>query len=220
MSRRIIVFLLLSVSTAFCLAYWPFAPERTPQYPRAVTLTGGPMLQRGNTDGTTSIAVVWRTAEKAAGRVEYGPTPELGSRAADTALTEYHAVVLDKLQPSKEYHYRVLSGDRTLAQASFRTGKTAEQAFRFAVFGDSGSGKKGQYRLAEQIDKHKVDLILHTGDVVYFQGEDEFYREKFYQPYQSLLRSIPIFPVFGKPRLHHGPMMNLVSGWWTLADPG
>jgi predicted phosphodiesterase len=91
----------------------------------------------------------------------------------------------------------VISNDKILAQAIFQTGKTAEQPFKFAVFGDSGSGKTSQYEVAAQIEKHRVDFILHTGDIVYPSGEDEFYRARFYQPYKDILARIPIFPVLG-----------------------
>jgi predicted phosphodiesterase len=162
-----------------------------------VTLTGGPMLQLGDTDGQTAIAIAWRTTEPSTSRVDYGPTPDLGMKVADDRLTTYHAITLRALEPSRRYHYRISSNDHTLAQAIFQTGKTADQPFRFAVFGDSGSGKSAQYELAKIIEQHDVDLILHTGDVVYFEGRDEAYREKFYLPYKKLLERIPIFPVLG-----------------------
>ena len=162
-----------------------------------VGLVGGPMVQLGNTDGKTALAIVWRTAGPATSRVDYGPTANLGATVTDPRLKNYHALVLQPLQPATRYHYRIISTHRVLAEATFQTGKTADQAFRFAVFGDSGSGKTRQYEVAREIERHEVDLLLHTGDVVYFKGEDEFYQEKFYLPYKKLLERVPIFPVLG-----------------------
>jgi 3',5'-cyclic AMP phosphodiesterase CpdA len=155
------------------------------------------MIQIGNTDGRTAMAVVWRTAQRATSRIDYGPTPALGRRVVDHGLTAYHALTLHNLEPSRRYYYRIASNGQTLADAFFQTGKSAREAFRFAVFGDSGSGKTAQYQLAKLIEKYAVDMILHTGDVVYFDGEDKHYREKFYLPYRTLLDRIPIFPVMG-----------------------
>jgi 3',5'-cyclic AMP phosphodiesterase CpdA len=196
MSRRTVylVFFLLSGIT---LAYWSLALEKGPDNPDAPALVGGPMVQVGNSDGTTSLAIVWRTAEASTSRVDYGPSPALGLRVVDHRLTLYHAVVLRHLKPSSRYHYRVLSNNQILHQAVFQTGKNIGEPFRFAVFGDSGSGKAEQYELAGLVKQQQVDMIVHTGDVVYPKGEDKDYRAKFYLPYQSLLEQIPIFPAMG-----------------------
>ena len=196
MSRRTTFFVFIVLS-AVTLTYWSLALEKGHDNPDAAGLVGGPMVQVGNSDGTTSLAVVWRTAEASTSRVDYGPTPALGLRVVDYRLTQYHAVVLRDLRPSSRYHYRVLSDNQVLAQAVLQTGKRPGEPFRFAVFGDSGSGKRDQYELARLVEQHQVDLIVHTGDVVYPSGEDKYYRAKFYLPYKRLLERIPIFPVMG-----------------------
>jgi 3',5'-cyclic AMP phosphodiesterase CpdA len=91
----------------------------------------------------------------------------------------------------------VKSNDEVLASAVFQTGKTGDAPFRFAVFGDSGSGSPAQYTVARQIEAQAVDFIIHTGDVVYPKGADQDYREHFYLPYRNLLARIPFFPAIG-----------------------
>lgn len=179
------------------IGWRPAATEQPDPTGRSATLIGGPMVQIGNTDGKTAIVIAWRTAEPATSRVDYGLTPALGSHAIDHRLTGAHALALRNLRPASRYYYRVSGNDRTLAEAVFQTGKTESELFRFAVFGDSGSGKAAQYELAELIERHHIDFILHTGDVVYPEGADKDYREKFYLPYKKLLARIPIFPVLG-----------------------
>jgi predicted phosphodiesterase len=165
--------------------------------PKPATLLGGPMVQLGNTDGLTSIVIVWRTVGKTTSRVEYGETPAYGHEAAGHDPTDRHAVVLQGLQPNREYHYRV-SGDKgIMAGAVFQTGKTPGAPFKFAVLGDSGSGKLSQHLVARQIEKQRVDFLLHTGDVVYFEGKDQDYAAKFYLPFKDLIARVPIFPVLG-----------------------
>ncbi len=48
------------------------------------------------------------------------------------------------------------------------------------------------------------DLILHTGDVVYPTGEEHHYDRRFFAPYRSLIKTVPIFPVLGNHDVHKG----------------
>jgi hypothetical protein len=162
-----------------------------------VSLTGGPMVQIGNTDGLTSIVIAWRTREKSNSRVDYGESSAYGQRVFIHELTDHHAVVLRRLQPNRRYHYQVRSNDRVLAEAVFQTGKTGDTPFRFAVFGDSGSGSEAQSKLAQRLETYAADFIVHTGDVVYPKGADQDYRLRFYLPYKDILARIPIFPAIG-----------------------
>lgn len=175
----------------------PAPVKETTGTPGGVTLTGGPMVQLGNTDGKTSIVIAWRTREESNSQVEYGETSDYGQRAITYDVTDRHAVDLRRLKPDTQYHYRVLSDNNVLARAVFQTGKTADRPFKFAVFGDSGLGAPPQYRVAGQIEKHAVDLIIHTGDVVYPSGEDKDYPAQLYLPYKNLLARIPLLPAIG-----------------------
>jgi hypothetical protein len=190
-------YLSLAALAVFLWTYLPFRVEENSGAPKPATLLGGPMVQLGNTDGLSSIVIVWRTAGKTASRVDYGETPAYGQQAVNRDPTERHAVVLRGLKPNSEYHYRVSGDNGTLADAAFRTGKTADRPFKFAVLGDSGSGQLSQYLVARQIGRQQVDFLLHTGDVVYFDGRDEDYAAKFYLPFKDLIARVPIFPVLG-----------------------
>ncbi len=68
---------------------------------------------------------------------------------------------------------------------------------RFAVFGDSGKGRKHQYRVADTIERWGPDLVLHTGDIVYPGGKDKHYDKKHFRPYRRILPRIPFFPSLG-----------------------
>jgi predicted phosphodiesterase len=198
LAPRLIIYVVVLLSIGIWITHGPALVEQANlAEPRGVTLIGGPMIQVGDTDGKSAIAIVWRTAELSTSRVDYGPTPALGSRIVDHGLTRYHALVLRNLKPSSRYHYRVSSNHQVLSEAVVQTGKAEGEPFRFAVFGDSGSGKTAQYELAKLIEQHQVDMILHTGDVAYPEGKEEAYAKKFYLPYKRLLERIPIFPVLG-----------------------
>jgi 3',5'-cyclic AMP phosphodiesterase CpdA len=91
----------------------------------------------------------------------------------------------------------VKNNDKPLAHATFRTGKLGDTPFRFAVFGDSGSGKSQEYKVAQEVERQSVDFILHVGDIVYSNGEDEEYLPRMYLPYRNLLARVPLFPALG-----------------------
>jgi predicted phosphodiesterase len=198
MNRRIALYIAcLLAPMLFALAWESTVSTLHSRNHLRVTLTGGPMVQIGDTDGRTAMVIAWRTGQKSKGYIDYGPGNQYSYRITETEARVGHAVVLPRLQPNRRYHYRVVHGDRILAEAVFQTGKTADRSFRFVVFGDSGSGNGRQAHLADLIAKQKPDFILHTGDVVYWDGKDEDYPAKFYVPYRKLLERIPIFPVLG-----------------------
>jgi 3',5'-cyclic AMP phosphodiesterase CpdA len=190
-------YLALAALAVFLWMRPPVQVEENSGTLKTATLLGGPMVQLGNTDGLTSIVIAWRTVGKTAGRVDYGETSAYGQKAVSHDSTDRHAVVLRGLQPNREYHYRVSADNRSLANAVFQTGKTADRPFKFAVLGDSGSGHLSQHLVARQIEKQRVDFLLHTGDVVYLEGKDEDYAAKFYLPFKDLVARVPIFPVLG-----------------------
>lgn len=68
---------------------------------------------------------------------------------------------------------------------------TAENGFRFAVIGDSGTGGRAQYtigRLLAQCRKaFPFDTVLMLGDNLYGSEDAEDYEEKFARPYKELL---------------------------------
>jgi 3',5'-cyclic AMP phosphodiesterase CpdA len=62
---------------------------------------------------------------------------------------------------------------------------------RFAVIGDSGTGDREQYDVAQKMQAYreivKYDFVIMLGDNIYGGHEPSDFRRKFEQPYQSLL---------------------------------
>lgn len=85
--------------------------------------------------------------------------------------------------------------DETPFESQSRAKK--DQAFRFAVLGDSGSGSDDQRRVAAIMEQQRPDFVLHTGDIVYPMGEAEQQDPKFFKPYASLLKRAPFFVSLG-----------------------
>ncbi|MBL8206420.1 MAG: metallophosphoesterase [Blastocatellia bacterium] len=61
----------------------------------------------------------------------------------------------------------------------------------FAVIGDSGTGKTGQYAVARQMkatyEKNRFEFVLMLGDNIYSNGNAKHFKKKFELPYEPLL---------------------------------
>ncbi len=159
--------------------------------------SSGPMLQRGDADGKTEIYVVWRTSEESDSVVSYRSSDENAwVLVSDVKPTRYHAVKLGGLSPDKNYEYKAESRGKEIG-GGWITTLDSGGSFRFAVFGDSGSGSDNQYAVAKEIGTRSVDFILHTGDLIYPRGEDKDYPKQFYAPYRALIASSVFYPTIG-----------------------
>jgi len=160
----------------------------------AQTLTRGPYVQNL---GEASVTLVWRTDVAADSMVEYGPTPEFGSFAVDATPTEDHVIVIGGLEAGTSYHYRIWSGGIVLADGSvFRTANPeTDTQFDFIAFGDTGSGTWEQWEVAAVAESIWPRFILESGHVVNPEGEWYYYDPRFFLPYATILREIPIWPV-------------------------
>ncbi len=158
-----------------------------------VALTRGPYLQAVT---ATSAIVVWRTDLPGSSRVDYavGDT----SRSIDLpGPTPEHVVTLTDLITGTEVPYRVSSDDVELAKGSFRTALGPDRSFSFAVIGDSGTGSAAQYAVADRLAALDPQFVLHTGDVIYPNGQADGYDPFFFKPYRVLAQRAPIFPTLG-----------------------
>jgi predicted phosphodiesterase len=65
------------------------------------------------------------------------------------------------------------------------------KSVRFAVIGDSGTGERAQYEVAEEMDLYretvKFDFVIMLGDNIYGGHRPNDFRKKFELPYHSLL---------------------------------
>lgn len=164
----------------------------------SVTLTRGPYLQSVT---TTSAIIVWRTDLPGSSRVDYGVGDFTHSIDLPDPTIE-HVVTLTDLITGTEVLYRVSTGGVELASGSFRTAAAPDQAFTFAAIGDSGIGSTAQVAVADRMVALDPHFVLHTGDVVYPDGQVAGYDPFFFQPYQALARRAPIYPTLGNHDYH------------------
>jgi predicted phosphodiesterase len=161
-------------------------------------LTRGPYLQSVT---ATSAIIVWRTDAPGSSRVDYGVGDYTHSIELPDPTTE-HAITLADLITGTEVLYRISTDSVELASGSFRTASSPDQPFSFAVIGDSGIGSGEQYAVADQMVALDPHFVLHTGDVIYPDGQADGYDPFFFQPYQALARRAPVFPSLGNHDYH------------------
>src|SRR5262249_43395144 len=146
----------------------------------------------------TSITVMWETKDELPSMVEYGLTHALGSTAANKKATSLHEVRLRGLRAGTTYYYRVRSGNVVSDIYSFKTAPPpGTKRWRMAAYGDSRSNPKMHRKVAEQIARAKVDLIVHMGDIVLNGKIHLTWRVEFFQPLGALARSVPWVSTIG-----------------------
>ncbi|MBF0280224.1 MAG: metallophosphoesterase [SAR324 cluster bacterium] len=147
----------------------------------------GPYLQNLHSD---SVTVIWSSLDETKGRVVVKNTEGVTfGEFNDEGIT--HFVRIKGLAPGTDYTYQVKEGSHRIGPLGrFKTPplrESAGQQYSFVVLGDSGDGTKAQYKVAHQMRLQDPDFFLHVGDIVYPNGAQNHYYEKFFRPYQDLL---------------------------------
>ncbi len=161
--------------------------------------TAGPMLQAVTEDGFT---VVWQVNKSGSGELHLLEGETVVRKVPARFEHGRFVARVDDLKPGQTCRYRVALkqvGSTFVFDEAWtaRTRPGRESDIRFIAFGDSGTGGGGQYRLGEEIAKEKPELMIHTGDLVYPDGERDDYVGHFFRPYADLLPSAMFMPSVG-----------------------
>lgn len=93
--------------------------------------------------------------------------------------------ILSRLVPGGSFRYRVKRAGVAAFEAEAKAKPAPGRSHRFVAFGDCAAGTPGQKQVAYQVAQAKPDLILLTGDIVYFRGRVGEYRSKFFPIYAA-----------------------------------
>lgn len=90
----------------------------------------------------------------------------------------------------------------------------AQQSITFAVIGDSGTGKEGQFAVARQMHatraKTPFELVLMLGDNIYSNGAAKHFPKKFELPYEALLNNgVKFYAALGNHDVRRGRAAQL-----------
>lgn len=171
----------------------------------------GPFVQNVTTDGATICLRLDR--EEAIDITVWKPGGEVMGIAATPARK--HEVRVTGLAPDTAYRYRVRAG-RVDVEAELHTAPPADTTREVAlvVFGDSGSGLPMQTRVARSLDRTRFELALHTGDLVYPEGELSDYPARVFEPYGAWMRARPFYPSIGNhdaETRRAGPLLDVFA---------
>jgi acid phosphatase type 7 len=112
---------------------------------------------------------------------------------------------IEGLEPDTIYCYTVANGAVLQSRTGFRTAPTASdpKPVRFLAFGDSGGGGTDQKALYDQMFDVPHQLMIHTGDIAYDNGELSEFESNVFGIYQDLFRNIPFYPAAGNHEYNH-----------------
>ncbi len=154
----------------------------------------GPFLQDVRTD---RITVAAETDDGSACTLWWGYWGEgFGRSLPMTGEGDHHEVVLDGLEPSNCYNYRIVCGRRQSPDANFCTAPLPGESFSFVVFGDTRSNHEDHAAVARAIRAEGVDFYINTGDLV-SDGALETDWDYFFAAEKELLLETPFYPVIG-----------------------
>jgi hypothetical protein len=160
--------------------------------------TRGPFLQSMTTN---SVLVAWQTVTATTGSIAYGKDADhLLFKTSEVSGTN-HVMALTGLEPGQSYQYRVFAeGDSKIAASdwyTFRTFSLPGAPVTFLVFGDSGQASAAQYKIADLLEATPTDLILHTGDIIYYCFLARDADARFFGIYGDKLHSTPFYSTQG-----------------------
>jgi predicted phosphodiesterase len=177
----------------------PFSDMFGKQHTR---LTKGPFLLGVYQD---RAALMWETDTEGPCKLYYGrdgkldkyvesvPQTNQSGREAVKKLFFIHKVWLEDLESGGFYDYRVSGAGFEDKIYRFRAVPAKTDEVRFIVYGDSRSRPSNHRKLVKQMKKHKVDFVVHCGDLVTKGNKYEQWGPQFFGPLRGLAETVPVY---------------------------
>ena len=172
------------------------------------------------------------------GYLIYRPLPATSRvwllRPLDAAVSR-HQITLEGLLPEGRYEIQVALGgelqslrapqlaEQPWGPLTVRTPPEGEPSLRIGVIGDTGFGEATTNALIARMAQQNLDLVLHTGDLMYRPDEEDdlplSYALKYFLPFQPLLSRMPVYSVPGNHDIEPATRWNGEPFYYT-AFPG
>ena len=166
---------------------------------------------------SNAVTIRWQSEKEASGVVRYGiKLNQLNKIQRETDVNEEHEIRLTGLKPATKYFYSVgndkkesFKGKDFWFKISPKIISGKNESVRFWVTGDQGYPNKIQTQVRDAMfswvkqnprtDKNTpaLDFWLTTGDNAYRSGSNEQFQAGFFEPYKTILRNTPVWPVYG-----------------------
>lgn len=137
------------------------------------------------------------------------------------ARRHLRSAALADLLPGGLHCYEVVApdGDTLYGPVPFRAAPPpgSDGPVDLVLIGDSGGGGEDQLAVRAQLSALPADLVLHAGDLAYFEATEARLEERYFAIYERLLRSVPFYPVLGD----HDVRVDSGAPWRAAFDlPG
>jgi hypothetical protein len=128
-------------------------------------------------------------------------------KGAPSGTFQYEAPIAGLL-PDTKYYYAVYDGERRLTPPDesyhFKTlpPAGAKKPLRLWAIGDTGTARPAQYQVLDAMlnytraQNKPVDLILHMGDIAYWNGRDLELQTRHFKVYEPILRNLVMWPTY------------------------
>lgn len=166
---------------------------------------------------SNAVTIHWQSERKLSGVIRYGiKTDQLNKVQHENNVNEEHEVRLTGLKPATKYFYSVGDGEKTSFKGEHFWFKTSPQInadintpVRFWVTGDQGYPNIIQSQVRDAMlnwlkrnprtlkNTPPLDFWITTGDNAYRSGSNEQFQAGFFEPYKTILRNTPVWPVYG-----------------------
>lgn len=172
----------------------------------AATLWFGPYLQDVRADRAT---VVWAAHGAGPGHVRVtgaGLDLTVNSQVTElaperTGLGEplyLHQALVSGLKAAAEYRYSLfLNAAELVPPGPYRIPTPGTTSQRMLVIGDSGDGESLQIDLAKDLEGQEASVLLHVGDIAYWEGAFSQFINAFFGVYAKLLPRMALFTTPG-----------------------
>ncbi len=154
-----------------------------------------------------SITVRWRTDIPTDTKVSYGLTTAYGTSIVDNNLTTEHEILINSLQSSTKYFYKVgtstqdLQGDSENYFMTAKSANTPQNNFRVWVTGDFGVGNSNQITVKNAyknyVGRNPANFWIWLGDNAYGSGTDIEYTANTFIQYPEVFKNTPVYPSIG-----------------------
>ncbi len=174
---------------------------------------------------TASVVVSWATDKTGVSDIRYSLDQDYSNVVSATNSTYdgkyWHAATITGLTADTTYYYKTYTGGYDVTPWSAITFTTALEStalrLTFIAFGDSRPGgessppSQAALDVAAEMDRHSVDLALHTGDIVFTggicSGNDSAWNQyvrAYFDLYRQNMGHVPFYPSVGNHELNGG----------------